>query len=99
MEPCPRRRALPVPCRLVLPRPGRPGSFSFWTGRAMTPTPIHLSARSLQTADQPISYFMQQAVENPHLISLAAGLVDPVSLPAAAVRAALDEILARPAAA
>jgi 2-aminoadipate transaminase len=62
----------------------------------MNPTPVPFSARARQTADQPISYFMQQAIENPHLISLAAGLVDPVSLPAADVRAALDELLSRP---
>ncbi|MCI0459058.1 MAG: PLP-dependent aminotransferase family protein [Gemmataceae bacterium] len=62
----------------------------------MNPPPARLSARSLQTADQPISYFMQQAVENPHLISLAAGLVDYDSLPAREVRAALDDILGRP---
>jgi 2-aminoadipate transaminase len=65
----------------------------------MTLTPVCLSGRALQTADQPISYFMQQAVENPNLISLAAGLVDPVSLPAAEVRAALDDLLTRPASA
>src|SRR5262245_26880690 len=60
------------------------------------PPPVHLSARALQTADQPISYFMQQAVENPNLISLAAGLVDYGSLPADEVRDALDHILTRP---
>src|SRR3954471_8098958 len=65
----------------------------------MSTPPIHFSNRALQTADQPISYFMQQAVENPNLISLAAGLVDPVSLPAAEVRAALDDLLTRPASA
>src|SRR5688572_15586659 len=58
---------------------------------------VHLSAKALQTADQPISYFMQQAIENPHLISLAAGLVDPGSLPAAEVADALAAILAQPA--
>jgi 2-aminoadipate transaminase len=65
----------------------------------MNSVSVHLSTRALQTADQPISYFMQQAVENPNLISLAAGLVDPISLPAHDVRTALDEILSRPAAA
>src|SRR5262249_45266251 len=45
-------------------------------------------------ADQPISYFMQQAVENPNLISLAAGLVDSESLPAAEVADALAALLA-----
>jgi 2-aminoadipate transaminase len=54
---------------------------------------VRLSTRAAQTHDQPISYFMQQAVENANLISLAAGLVDPDSLPADEVRAALDEIL------
>ncbi len=62
----------------------------------MSDVPFTLSARAQQTADQPISYFMQQAVENPGLISLAAGLVDPGSLPAADIRAALDDILADP---
>jgi len=55
--------------------------------------PFRLSTRATQTHDQPISYFMQQAVENPHLISLAAGLVDPGSLPAAEVREVMDELL------
>src|SRR3982074_2028433 len=55
--------------------------------------PFRLSTRAARTHDQPISYFMQQAVENPNLISLAAGLVDPMSLPAAEVRAAMAEIL------
>ena len=58
--------------------------------------PIHRSKRALRTADQPISYFMQQAVENPNLISLAAGLVDPVTLPAAEVAEAVDVLLRRP---
>jgi len=53
-----------------------------------------LSQRALHTDEQPISYFMQQAVENPNLISLAAGLVDQPSLPADDVRAAFDAILA-----
>src|SRR5438128_10747402 len=64
------------------------------------PTPqYHLSQRAQRTGDQPISYFMQQAVENPRLISLAAGLVDYASLPAAEVREALDDILSKPASA
>jgi 2-aminoadipate transaminase len=62
-------------------------------------SPFHLSQRALRTEEQPISYFMQQAVENPNLISLAAGLVDAASLPAAEIHDALDEILADPAAA
>jgi 2-aminoadipate transaminase len=65
----------------------------------MVPAPLQLSTRAYQTGDQPISYFMQQAVENPNLISLAAGLVDYESLPAAEVKGALHELLARPKAA
>src|SRR5436189_89391 len=64
--------------------------------RSMSSAPIHFSARALHTVDQPISYFMQQAVENPNLISLAAGLVDPGSLPAAEVAHALATLLAQP---
>jgi 2-aminoadipate transaminase len=62
----------------------------------MSHVPFTLSERAYQTVDQPISYFMQQAIENPGLISLAAGLVDPESLPADDVRRALDEILSSP---
>lgn len=58
---------------------------------------LRLSTRSHQTGDTPISYFMQQAVENPHLISLAAGLVDPTSLPAEEVRQVLNDLLGDPA--
>jgi 2-aminoadipate transaminase len=59
----------------------------------MSIAPIRFSQRAHLTADQPISYFMRQAVENPELISLAAGLVDPVSLPARDVVDAVREIL------
>ena len=62
----------------------------------MSAAPVSLSLRAGQTAEQPISYFMQQAIENPQLISLAAGLVDPESLPAAEVSAALAELFAEP---
>ena len=61
--------------------------------------PLRLSDQALRTADQPISYFMQQAVENPHLISLAAGLVDAPSLPAAAVAETVADLMARPSSA
>jgi 2-aminoadipate transaminase len=62
----------------------------------MTSAPVHFSAKALGCADQPISYFMQQAIENPNLISLAAGLVDPESLPATEVSEAVALILSRP---
>jgi 2-aminoadipate transaminase len=62
-------------------------------------SPLHLSQRARQTEDQPISYFMQQAVENPRLISLAAGLVDTASLPVGEVREVMEEMLRDPGAA
>jgi 2-aminoadipate transaminase len=62
----------------------------------MKSVPFTLSQRANQTPEQPISYFVQQAVQNANVISLAAGLVDPESLPADEVRAALDEILSDP---
>ncbi len=62
----------------------------------MSLPPVHYSKKALLSADQPISYFMQQAVENPNLISLAAGLVDPVSLPAAEVATTVKELLGQP---
>lgn len=58
---------------------------------------LRFSKRSAQTGEQPISYYMQQGVENPRLISLAAGLVDPESLPADEVREVVAELLANPA--
>jgi 2-aminoadipate transaminase len=64
--------------------------------RGGTAAPIHRSQRAQRTADQPISYFMQQAVENPRLISLAAGLVDPESLPAVEVTEAAAAVLGTP---
>lgn len=60
-------------------------------------SPIYFSQKSQRTVDQPISYFMQQAVENPRLISLAAGLVDNDSLPAEEVADAVSSLLSRPA--
>ena len=56
----------------------------------------HLSTHAQRSADQAIGYLMQQAVENPGCISLAAGLVDERSLPADLVRSAVDSLLANP---
>lgn len=55
--------------------------------------PISLSHRWRWAQGQAISFLMQQAVENPQCISLAAGLVDPSSLPVAETRAAFDSLL------
>src|SRR6185312_15875287 len=55
-----------------------------------------LSARARWAAHAPISVLMQQALENPDLISLAAGFVDPHSLPAAAASSAAASLLSDP---
>src|SRR5438045_6937399 len=62
----------------------------------MPPAPVRLSEQVNRTPEQPISHFMKLALENPRLISLAAGFVDEDSLPAAEVADALAAILARP---
>ncbi|HEY2253935.1 MAG TPA: aminotransferase class I/II-fold pyridoxal phosphate-dependent enzyme, partial [Planctomycetaceae bacterium] len=61
-----------------------------------------LSQRWQWGSRQPISFLMEQAVRNPQVISLAAGLVDQATLPAAEVHSACaallaDETLARQA--
>ena len=50
------------------------------------PAPLPLSKQAERTADSPISYFIRKAIETEGLISLAAGLVDESSLPAAISR-------------
>ena len=63
----------------------------------MPPAPLPFSGKSLRTTDSPISYFIQKALDNPGLISLAAGLVDEASLPCEEVAAAVVAIMADPA--
>ncbi len=65
----------------------------------MPPAPLPLSVQATRTADSPISYFIQKAIETPGLISLAAGLVDEASLPAADVGRAVADLMADPVAA
>lgn len=48
----------------------------------MASPPIHFSAKAKRTREQPISYLIAAAKANPSLISFAAGLVDPMTLPA-----------------
>jgi 2-aminoadipate transaminase len=59
----------------------------------MPPPPLRLSALATRTPEQPISHFMKLALEDPRLISLAAGFVDETSLPAADTAAALADLL------
>lgn len=57
------------------------------------PDAFRPSRRAELARGQPISELMSQALASPHLISLAAGFVDPVTLPAEVTRAAMDSIL------
>ena len=53
-----------------------------------------LSQRRQLAQDQAISFLMQQGVENPGVISLAAGLVDQQMLPVEATRMAFESLFA-----
>jgi len=59
--------------------------------------PLTFSAKAKRTPESPISQFMELALNNPNLISLAAGLVDGASLPAGPVAAAVADLLRDPA--
>jgi 2-aminoadipate transaminase len=65
----------------------------------MPPAPLARSARSQRTTDSPITYYIQKALENPALISFAAGLVDEGSFPVAEVGASVQALAADPDAA
>ncbi len=58
---------------------------------------LRLSRRWQWASKGAISFLMQQGVENPQVLSLAAGLVDPASLPVEETRLALAELLKDPA--
>lgn len=60
----------------------------------MNQTLTNFSQRRRWAADQAISFLMQQGVEHPHVVSLAAGLVDPGSLPIAEAMEAARDVLA-----
>ncbi len=54
---------------------------------------LRLSQRWQWASKGAISFLMQQGVENPQVISLAAGLVDPASLPVEETRSAMSRLL------
>jgi len=54
---------------------------------------FRLSQRGVRTRAQPIGFLMGQAVDNPDVISLAAGLVDDESLPAGEIGNLVSEML------
>lgn len=61
------------------------------------PPPVAFSDKARRTTEQPISYLMKVAVENPSLISFAAGLVDPLTLPTEETLAITQRLLSDPA--
>jgi 2-aminoadipate transaminase len=63
----------------------------------MPPAPLTRSDKSCRTHDSPISFYVLKALEDPTLISFAAGLVDEDSLPAEEIGTAVAEIMADPA--
>src|SRR4051812_44426368 len=62
---------------------GYDGPFWMNDPQATTLPGLALSAKSLRTKEQPISFLINEAMRNPRLINLAAGLVDPLTLPVA----------------
>src|SRR3954470_15751128 len=60
---------------------GYDGPFWMNDPQATTLPGLALSAKSLRTKEQPISFLIAEALRNPRLINLAAGLVDPLTLP------------------
>ena len=62
----------------------------------MTPAALSFSAKSKRTPESPISYYMAHALDNPALISLAAGFVDGAALPITPIARAVEKLLADP---
>jgi 2-aminoadipate transaminase len=58
-----------------------------------TPPGLALSSKSLRTKEQPISFLIAEALRNPRLINLAAGLVDPLTLPVEECAAITQRVL------
>jgi 2-aminoadipate transaminase len=58
--------------------------------------PLPLSAKAQRTGEQPISFLMAAAMADPALINLAAGLVDPLTLPVDSVGQITQRIFSDP---
>lgn len=69
------------------------GWMSAISSHSETRLPVQFSQRRDATRDLAISFLMQQGVENPQVISLAAGLVDPATLPVHKSLKAVQEML------
>jgi len=56
-------------------------------------SPLHLSQRAKWASEQPIGHLMASALARPELISLAAGFVDPATLPIDITRQAFEAMM------
>lgn len=54
--------------------------------------PLSLSQKARRTREQPISFLISTALQNPHLINFAAGLVDPYTLPVRETKAITERL-------
>lgn len=63
------------------------------TEKTSMPGASGLSRRAAWAEGQPVSYLMHKALAHPQLISLAAGFVDPQTLPAEPTKQALEALL------
>src|SRR6267378_4568983 len=71
--------------------------FRHWTmdkPADATSPPISLSSKALRTQEAPITALIAAAVADPNLISFAAGLVDPLTLPVDECAAITQKIFA-----
>lgn len=75
---------------MALALPGSPVSCDSFV------PPCRLSGPAARSANQPIGYLMEKALQHPELISLAAGFVDQHSLPVDAYRQATATVLGDP---
>jgi 2-aminoadipate transaminase len=57
---------------------------------------LPFSSKALRTTDSPISWLMAKAIEDPAMLSIAAGFVDTDTLPEDLVRVAMERVLADP---
>lgn len=63
---------------------------------SIKPLPLGLSARAIRTHEAPISFLIATAMRTPGLINLAAGLVDPATLPVEACADIAHRVLTDP---
>ncbi len=63
----------------------------------MSTPSVSFSSKAQRTGEAPISYLITVAKANPQLISFAAGLVNPMTLPGDDIREICDQLLSNPA--